>query len=144
MGAEGAAVTDATDLATARCKVNEGFRSAKYTDTRGFLTIGYGFNVDAGISEYAASALLGAQVHEAETDVSNFDWYASVDGVRQSVLVELAFNMGIHKLQQFHNMLAACSRQDWTTAAAELQNSAWFGQVGNRGPQLVRLLHDGA
>lgn len=143
MGAEGAAVTDATDLATARCKVNEGFRSAKYTDARGFLTIGYGFNVDAGISEYAASALLGAQVHEAETDVSNFDWYASVDGVRQSVLVELAFNMGIHKLQGFVLMIAACASGDWPDAARQLQRSAWFDQVGQRGPVLVRLLRDG-
>lgn len=136
-------VSAATDLALPRCKTNEGFRSTKYTDTRGFLTIGYGFNVDAGISEYAAAHLLQAQLDEAETDVGNFDWYHALDGVRQSVLVELAFNMGIKKLQGFHNMLSACKAQDWNAAAAELQNSAWFTQVGTRGPQLVRLLRDG-
>jgi len=136
-------MSSATDLALPRCKANEGFRSQKYTDSRGFLTIGYGFNVDAGISEYAAAMLCGAQLAEAETDLSNFVWYASVDAVRQSVLVELAFNMGIHKLQGFHNMLAACEKADWPKAASELQNSAWFTQVGHRGPQLVRLLHDG-
>jgi len=136
-------VSDAGNLAANRCKVAEGFRSTKYVDTRGFLTIGYGFNVDAGISEYAASCLLDAQVHEAEADVSNFDWYASVDAVRQSVLVELAFNMGIHKLQGFKLMLAACARGDWTDAGLQLQQSAWFSQVGQRGPVLVRLLTNG-
>jgi len=137
-------MSDATTLAMARCKVNEGFRPQKYTDTRGFLTIGYGFCIDAGISEFSAASLLEAQLAEAEADVSNWDWYASVDAVRKSVLTELAFNMGIHKLQGFHNMLAACSSADWPTAANELQNSVWFGQVGQRGPQLVRLLRDGA
>ena len=137
-------MSDATDLATARCKVNEGFRPQKYTDTRGFLTIGYGFNVDAGISEFSAATLLESQLAEAEADVSNFDWYASVDGVRKSVLVELCFNMGIHKLQKFKLMLAACASQNWTEAANQLQSSAWFTQVGHRGPQLVRLLRDGA
>lgn len=136
-------MSDASDLAVARCKVNEGFRSIPYRDSRGFLTVGYGANLDAGLSEYAAAHLLSAQVDEAETDVSNFDWYASADAVRQSVIVELAFNMGVHKLQGFHSMLAACDKADWATAAAELQNSAWFTQVGRRGPQLVRLLRDG-
>ena len=136
-------MTDATDLALVRCKVNEGFRPQKYLDTRGFTTIGYGFNVDAGISEFAAATLLEAQLAEAEADVSNFDWYPSVDGVRKSVLVELCFNMGIHKLQGFKLMLAACSRSDWTDAALQLQQSAWFSQVGQRGSQLVRLLRDG-
>jgi lysozyme len=133
-------MSDAADLATGRCKVNEGFRGAKYLDSRGCLTIGYGFNVDAGISEYSAAKLLQAQVDEAETDVTEFDWYASLDAVRQSVLIELAFNMGIHRLQGFKLMLAACERQDWTDAGLQLQQSAWFGQVGRRGPQLVRLL----
>ena len=114
-----------------------------YKDTMGFTTIGYGANLDAGISEFSAASLLEAQLAEAEADVGNFDWYASVDGVRQSVLVELSFNMGIHKLQGFKLMLAACASQNWTEAANQLQSSAWFGQVGQRGPQLVRLLRDG-
>lgn len=136
-------MSDATDLATARCKVNEGFRSAKYTDSRGFLTIGYGFNVDAGISEFCAASLLEAQLAQDEAELSGFPWYQQADTVRRSVLLELMFNMGLTKLQGFHNMLAAVDRQDWETAAAELKSSAWFGQVGQRGPQLVRLLHDG-
>jgi lysozyme len=137
-------MSDATDLALIRCKSAEGFRSHSYTDTRGFLTIGYGFNVDAGISEYCAAGLLERQIAEADADISAFRWYQAADTVRRSVLVELRFNMGLLKLQGFHNMLGACEDQDWEKAADELKNSAWFGQVGNRGPLLVRLLRDGA
>jgi lysozyme len=138
-------MSDATDLAVARCKINEGFRPTKYLDTRGFLTIGYGFCVDMGISEYAAEKLLEAQLEEAETDAEGaFKWYYTLDDVRRSVIAELVFNMGLSHLLGFTKMLDACTREAWDEAANELLHSAWFGQVGNRrGLQLARLLRDG-
>jgi lysozyme len=137
-------MSDATDLALPRCKTNEGFRSKVYKDSRGFNTVGYGLNLDAGLSEHLASVILAEQLAEAEADAeSAFLWYSGTDGVRQSVIVELVFNTGLAKLKGFTHMLAACQAQDWNAAAAELQNSAWFGQVGRRGPLLVRLLTNG-
>lgn len=131
------------DLATIRCKLAEGFRSRAYRDTVGHLTIGYGFNVDAGISEYAASALLEAQLSEGEVDLQEYQWYAGADDVRRSVLLELAFNMGIGGLLGFRTMLQAVDDQNWSAAADALQNSKWFHQVGSRGPVLVRLMREG-
>ena len=55
---------NAIDYALPRLKTEEGFRATKYTDSRGHTTIGYGFDVDAGISQFAAAALLNAQVAE--------------------------------------------------------------------------------
>lgn len=133
----------ATDLAAARCVVSEGFRATKYVDSRGFLTIGYGFNIDAGISRPAAAALLNEQIGEAEASIDSYPWYPA-DEVRQSVLIELAFNMGLGKLLGFKQMLAACQAKDWVMAGAQLQASAWFTQVGSRGPPLVALLTNGA
>ncbi len=60
----------AIDIAIARLKSEEGFRATKYVDTVGKTTIGYGFNVDAGITHNAAAALLSAQVQDAATDLS--------------------------------------------------------------------------
>ena len=133
----------AIDIALPRVKAAEGFRSAKYTDTRGYLTIGYGFNVDAGISERAASALCEAQLEEALADCDGQPWFPSGDDVRASVFVELVFNMGLGKLLGFKLMLAAAQAHQWDEAANQLQNSAWFSQVGHRGPLLVRLLANG-
>ena len=61
-------MSDAAALAAARCQVAEGFRPHKYLDTRGFETIGFGMNIDAGVSEHLAAAILAVQVADAEAD----------------------------------------------------------------------------
>ena len=116
---EGAAVSDATDLATRHCRVDEGLRSAKYTDSRGFLTIGYALNVDAGLGGGRGLASQGsvragrgrlrlpvvwAGRHRAAVGAARFDVQHGPDGA-----------------EGFHNMLAAVDGRDWETAAAELQ-----------------------
>lgn len=132
------------DIALPRVQTNEGFRARKYTDTRGHITIGYGFNIDAGISRAAAAALLQAQLTELDSLLSEYSWYEDASEVRRSVLLELAFNMGLAGLLGFHKMLQAASGQDWMSAGMQLRQSAWFDEVGERGPQLVGLLmHDG-
>ena len=128
-----------TDLLS-RVMASEGFRNMPYRDSRGFLTVGYGCNLDAGISRYAAGALCQAQLDEARSEIQGYPWYQSCDPPRQDVLTELAFNMGPQKLLGFHNMLAALVGQNWGAAADELQNSAWFGQVGTRAPPLVAII----
>jgi len=109
----------AVDLALPRLRTEEGFRATKYTDTRGHLTIGYGFNIDAGISPYAADALLSAQVTERHNQLLGYPWYAALDDVRQSVCLDIAFNNGIHGLLHFPHMIAALEQRDWKTASIE-------------------------
>jgi len=133
----------AIDIALPRLKLEEGYRKHYYKDTLGFLTIGYGLNLDAGMSEPLASTVLAWFVNDVCNKVSGYDWYQACDEVRQSVLLDLSFNMGLAKLLGFQHMLAACKVKDWGTAADELQNSAWFTQVGARGPALVALLRNG-
>ena len=123
-----------------RVMASEGFRDHKYIDSRGFLTIGYGVCIDAGISRYAAGALCQAQLDEARSEIQGYPWYQACDPPRQDVLTELCFNMGLAKLLGFHNMLNSLISQDWNEAADELQSSAWFGQVGTRAPPLVAII----
>jgi lysozyme len=52
------------DKLIAEIKRHEGFRPMAYRDTEGFLTIGYGLNLDAGISEPLASHILEWQVND--------------------------------------------------------------------------------
>jgi lysozyme len=108
----------AVDIATARLKTEEGFRGTLYVDTTGHPTIGYGFNVSAGISQYAAGALLTAQVQELDESLQQYSWY-SIDAVRQSVLLDIALNQGILGLLHYPKMLAAIGAGDWTEAAAQ-------------------------
>ncbi len=50
---------------------------------------------------------------------------------KQLVLVDLVFNMGEHGLSKFVNTLQAVKGQHWPVAAAALQDSAWFHEVGS-------------
>jgi len=53
------------------------------------------------------------------------------------VLVDLVFNMGEHGLSKFVNTLEAVKTQHWTVAAAALQDSSWFHEVGSFPPNVA-------
>lgn len=110
---------NAIDIVLPRLKTEEGFRSVAYRDTQGHWTIGYGTNLDAGISQSAAAALLTAQVAELQAALAAYGWYAALDPVRQSVCLDIGFNSGISGLLHYPKMIAALAHQDWTTAAKE-------------------------
>jgi lysozyme len=109
----------AVDLALPRVKLSEGFRPKVYFDTRRLETIGYGFQISAGISERCAAALLREQMAECHDQLTANPWYVALDPVRQSVCLDIAFNAGVQGLYAFTHMLAALKVGDWVTAAAE-------------------------
>jgi lysozyme len=132
----------AVDLALPRLKTEEGFRATKYTDTQGHSSIGYGFNIDAGISQIAAAALLGAQASERHAQLLAYPWYSGLDPVRQSVCLDIAFNDGIAGMLHFPHMIAALAKGDWATAAAECKVTN--PELAGRYAALAQLLLTGA
>ena len=110
----------AVDLAVPRLKLEEGFRSRLYADTQGKMTIGFGFNVTAGITPYAAEELLRAQVQERHEALESFGWYQNLDEPRQTVLIDISFNDGLSGLVSgFPKLIDAITRRAWVEAAAE-------------------------
>jgi GH24 family phage-related lysozyme (muramidase) len=109
----------AVEIALPRLKIEEGFRSRTYKDTNGIETIGYGFNLQAGITPFAAAALLTAQMTEAHIALLRLPWYAALDEVRQSVCLDIDINEGEGGLLKFPHMISALARKDWPTAATE-------------------------
>lgn len=109
------------DLTVVRLQTEEGFRATAYRDTTGNLTIGYGFNIDAGISRAAALALLQAQVSEIQTELMQQPWFLNIaDNTRQSALLDMAFNLGLAGLVNgFPKMIACIQADDWIGAAAQ-------------------------
>lgn len=132
----------AVDLALPRLKLAEGYRSHVYRDTQNIDTVGYGCNLSAGLTEFAAGALLLAQIHELELRLEAYPWYPNLDPVRQSVLLEIAFNAGVSGLLHFPAMLAAIGHHDWATAAAECKVSN--PELAGRYSVLAQLLLTGA
>jgi lysozyme len=116
-----------------------------YNDVGGNLTIGVGRNLTArGVNYDEIDLMLSNDIREAVHDCRAViaDWDL-LDDVRQRVLADMCFNVGITRLQGFKKMLAAVERRDFDTAAHEMEDSAWAGQVGDRAHRLARMMRTG-
>lgn len=124
--------------------LHEGIRLKPYRCKSGKLTIGVGRNLeDKGLTEQEALFLLRNDIAEAELQLTQYDWYTSLSPIRQKVLIDMAVNLGMGGLLDFKRMIAALGRKDYKSAAGEMVNSRWYGQVGDRGKRLVKMMETG-
>ena len=126
-------------------KKHEGMRLKPYTDTVGKLTLGIGRNLeDKGITEQEALFMLNNDVDYfyAKLD-KRLTWFKYLDDVRQNVLVNMAFNLGVAGLLTFKNMLNHCGDGNYEEAAEEMLNSKWARQVGYRAQELAEQMRTG-
>jgi lysozyme len=145
---------------------HEGMVLTVYQDTLGIDTIGIGRNLeDRGISKeelddldiptidhiYEYGITEADAVYLAENDVqivenellSAHPCVDGLDSVRQLVLVDMAFNMGVPRLRKFKKMWAAVHENDFATAAKEMLDSRWANQVKSRSTKLAHAMHSG-
>jgi lysozyme len=123
-------------------KRHEGLRLKPYRCTAGKLTIGYGRNLDdVGISVEEAERLLANDVDMTyNTCIHAFPWFAELSEDRQSVIMNMCFNLGLTKLKGFKNFLKAMEMGAYATAAHEMSDSDWFEQVGSRAVELRSMV----
>lgn len=149
--------------------LEEGTRLHAYKDTRGFCTIGVGRNLDASPltpEEQAACGVSCARPVTISQDGAIFclhnderramgtldahaHWWEDLDEIRARVMVILCFNMGWrsadgkHGLSTFPHFLLDMQEGSFDLAAADLQDSLWYSEVGDRGPRLVGMVGSG-
>ena len=123
-------------------KRDEGLRLEPYRDSEGLLTIGYGHCLDRkGISKSVAEEMLKDDVNDSEIiRRAMFPWTEQLSEVRRAVFTNLIFNMGGYGLRSFKKFLAAGEHEQWETAAAELLDSKYAKQVGERAQRLATQL----
>ena len=146
---------------------HEGLRLQVYQDTLGIDTIGIGRNLkDRGISKEELDELdipTIDHVYEygiteadamvlAENDVQIVEeellrahpCVEDLDAVRQLVLVDMAFNMGVPRLCKFVKMWNAIHENKFDAASKEMLDSRWANQVKSRSVKLANAMHNGA
>lgn len=133
----------AIDLTVSRLSNEEGFRGTAYRDSVGKLTIGYGCNIDAGWSLGLARSVLNYQTGDVADAISAFWWSKGLDDARLSVIIDLAFNMGMSGLLHFPKMLAAIGAQNWQAAHDELLDSDAARMLPKRYQSLAQILLSG-
>lgn len=136
---------------------HEGLRLTKYLCPAGHWTIGVGRSMEAnpiedelgrrvdgsGITESEAMVLLQNDIDRCIDEVGRrVPAYERISEQRQSVLIDMSFNMGTGGLLKFKKMLAALERGDFEKAADEMLDSKWARQVGNRSATLAKMMRE--
>ena len=70
-------------------------------------------------------------------------WWRNLDAPRAAVLVNMAYELGVGGLLEFHEMLAAVRADQWATAAADMGFSRWEKQVPKREGRLAAQMLTG-
>lgn len=124
---------------------HEGLKLMPYKCTADKLTIGVGRNLeDRGISEDEAQYLLQNDIEIVERELLAAQPMVSMlDPVRQRVLVDMGFNLGLPILMKFQNMWDAIEDENWEEASAQMLDSRWAKQVGRRAVRLADAMSTG-
>jgi len=124
---------------------HEGLRLKPYRDSVGKLTIGVGRNLeDVGLTELEAHWLLMNDITRvADELLEAIPWIAGLNDVRQEVLVNMAFNLGIKGLLEFKRTLSAIERAKYRAASRFMLESKWASQVGPRARELAQAMKTG-
>ena len=145
---------------------HEGLRLNVYKDSLGIDTIGIGRNLqDRGISKeeldeldipsikhvYEYGITEADAIFLAENDVQIVEdelvrahsCVEELDAVRQLVLIDMAFNLGVPRLCKFKKMWAAVPAKQFDIAAKEMLDSRWARQVKSRSTKLAHAMHHG-
>ncbi len=132
------------DLLKKEVLLSEGLKLKPYKDTKGKLTIGIGRNLtDKGLSTEECLYLFQNDIKDAIKEAQSFDWFASLNDVRQNVIVEMVFNMGKGGVSKFGEFIKAIKQEDWQKAKAEMLDSEWAREVKGRAIGLAYMFEKG-
>jgi lysozyme len=152
--------------------LHEGLRLEVYKCPAGYWTVGVGRNLEGkplrkheqehilgcsgltpdqvisilkerGVTKDEALFLLANDIEDAVKDLSHFDWFEDLDPIRKKVVVDMRYNLGPTRFRQFKRMIAALAAGDYKKAAAEMVDSRWYHEVGNRSKRLVKMMETG-
>jgi lysozyme len=132
-----------------RIIIHEGKSKSAYQDSLGYWTIGIGRLCDkrfnAGLSDDEMIYLLNNDIANAKQEMSHFSWFNKLNDVRQGVLIELNFNIGLSHLLEFKTMINYLILSDYKNAALAMLKSLWAKEVGvNRSTDMSNRLITGS
>lgn len=144
---------------------DEGERLKSYRDSVGLWTIGTGHLIDpthgadpapfgrdlrngAMITAEESAELLSRDIASKMAELDRkLSWWSELDEVRQRVILNMAFNLGVAGLLTFKNTLAFIRQGDYAGAARNMLASKWATQVGKqegqRADRLAQMMEHG-
>lgn len=124
---------------------HEGEERFPYVDTVGKITIGVGRNLtDRGLSRDEVRFLLKNDIDLCKADLDmHLPWWRNLNEVRQRVLIDMCFNLGITRLMGFKTTLALIEAGEYQAASLQMLRSKWAKQVKGRALRLAKMMEEG-
>lgn len=118
-----------------------------YQDHLGFWTIGIGTLIDrrgGGISRRAALFMMHEELQRIEADLdAKVPWWRELSDGRRSVLMSMAYQLGIGGLMKFKRTLARIEAGDYDGAADAMMDSKWASQTPARAKRTATAMRNG-
>lgn len=130
------------DALVSHLKFEEGYRSSRYLDTRGFWTIGYGHRCSSKqkpITQEEAERILMVDIKKAMAAVDDMVDGDTPEQVR-FILISMTFQMGEGGVRDFKNMLKNINRGNYKAASVNMVRSDWKKQTPDRCLRLAKLM----
>lgn len=131
-------------------KRHEGVRTRPYKDSLGLWTVGVGHLIGDGKSlpqEYnrefsmnEVDTLFAKDYQEHKAAAQKIPGFDKVGNSAKAALIDLTFNMGPAWYKKWPRFSKALAEGDTQSAAASLEDSKWYTQVGNRAKEIVSLI----
>lgn len=121
-------------------KTDEGLRLETYVDTNGHVTVGYGRNLENGITLDEAELLFQNDLKRTEDELEQHDWYNNAPQNVKNALINMNFNLGITKLLEFKDMIGALESKSYRAAAQAALNSLWAKQLPKRSKEIAVMM----
>jgi len=118
----------------ASVKTHEGLELKPYLDSSavGVLTIGYGRNLERGITKEEAEMLLLNDLAISTKEGESFGFFKDLTDNRQDVIIEMIFNLGLTRFKKFKKTIGYINQANHSAAADEMLDSKWADMVGQR------------
>ena len=130
---------------------HEGRREEPYKYTAGLWTVGVGHMIGRTLppewnkifTQQEIDQLFAKDYADHKAAAQRIPGFEKLNSSGQGAVIDLTFNMGPAWYRKFPAASAALAKGDVQTFANEMQNSAWFKQVGTRGPTIVGMIRGG-
>ena len=131
-----------------RIKKHEGFIAKVYLDSLGKATIGYGhllteeddFVEGVIYDKDILEAMFDKDFDKAKQGMEELVGTLDIAMAAKGIIIEMVFQLGKTGVSKFKNMFAALNEYDYTRAAEEMLNSAWYRQTPSRCEELSNLM----
>lgn len=122
----------------------EGYRAKPYRCTSGALTIGIGYNLDAGMPFDEAVLLMRHRIDKIRRALlERLEWFPKLNEARQAALLSMAYQMGLSGLLSFKRTLASIAAGDYEQASREMLDSKWASQTPKRAQRTAYMMRYG-